>query len=161
MLSLHDLDHRLPTIARQIHAIRRAAYKQEAELLAVAHFPPLERSLEDVLNSCEAFVGASQDSELVGVVSTCADDEGRGINISSLVVHPAHQRRGFGIALVRAVVQRYAGTELTVQTAAANAPALSLYAHLGFREYRRWTVGQEALELVKLSLSAASVRGAA
>lgn len=161
MLSLHDLDHRLPTIARQIHAIRRAAYKQEAELLGVAHFPPLERSLEDVLNSCEAFVGASQDSELVGVVSTCADDEGRGINISSLVVHPAHQRRGFGIALVRAVMQRYAGTELTVQTAAANAPALSLYAHIGFWEYRRWTVGQEGLELVKLSLSAASVRGAA
>ena len=70
MLSLHDLDHRLPAVARQIHAIRRAAYKQEAELLAVAHFPPLERALEDVLNSSETFVGALQDNILVGVLST-------------------------------------------------------------------------------------------
>ena len=161
MPSLSSIDHRIHVVAQQIHAIRMAAYKQEAELLGLRRFPPLERRVDDILGSSEEFIGVFQDGTLAGVLSACPDEEGRGISISSLVVHPAHQQRGLGQALVRAATERYLASEITVQTAAANVPALALYARLGFKEYRRWAFGSEPLELVKLSRSPAPVQSAA
>ena len=101
MLSLSSIDHRIYVVAQQIHAIRMAAYKQEAELLGLTRFPPLERKVDDILASSEEFIGAFEDETLAGVLSVGPDEEGRGMSISSLVVHPAYQQRGLGRALVR------------------------------------------------------------
>jgi ribosomal protein S18 acetylase RimI-like enzyme len=161
MLLLSSIDHRTHVVAQQVHAVRIAAYKQEAELLRVTRFPPLEQQVADILNSSEDFLGAFENQSLAGVLSVCQDEEGRGLSISSLVVLPAQQRRGVGRALVKAVIEQHHTSEFTVQTAAANAPALALYAEFGFKEYRRWAFGSEPLELVKLSRSAAAARSAA
>ncbi len=155
MLSLSSINHRSHAVAHQIHAVQMAAYKQEAELLRVDRFPPLARTVDDVLTSLEEFIGAFDGGTLAGVLSACPDEEGRGISISSLVVHPAYQKRGLGLALVREATQRYLGSELTVQTAAANIPALTLYERLGFKVYRRWAISNEPFEMVKLSRSPA------
>jgi ribosomal protein S18 acetylase RimI-like enzyme len=155
MPSLSSIDHRIQVVAQQIHVVRMAAYKQEDELLGVTRFPPLERRVDDILSSSEEFIGAFEEGTLAGVLSVCHDEEGRGISISSLVVHPAYQQRGLGQALVRDATERYLASEFTVQTAAANVPALALYARFGFKEYRRWAFGSEPLELVKLSRSPA------
>lgn len=151
MLLLSSIDNRRQSVAQQVHEIRMVAYKQEAELLRVERFPPLEERVADILESSEEFVGAFDGEYLVGVLSVCPDDEGLGLSISSLVVTPAQQRRGVGDALVKAALGRHSTSNFTVQTAAANAPALALYARFGFKEYRRWAVGNEPLELVKLS----------
>ena len=158
---LSSIDHRVHVVAQQIHAVRMAAYEQEAKLLGLAHFPPLERGIDDILNSAEAFVGAFMDESLAGVLSLCPDEEGRGMSISSLVVHPASQQRGVGRALLKAITEQHSGGEITVQTAAANARALALYSQFGFKEYRRWCYGGESLELVKLSRPAVPTRSAA
>jgi ribosomal protein S18 acetylase RimI-like enzyme len=151
MRVLSSVDHRNHTVAQQIHAIRMAAYRQEAELLGLDRFPPLERGVDDILSSEEEFVGAFEGESLAGVLSVCPDEEGRGVSISSLVVHPTFQGRGLGRALVETVIERHGAGEITVQTAAANTPALTLYSRFGFKEYRRWFLGSEPLELVKLS----------
>ena len=161
MRSLSSIDHRIHVVAQQIHAIRMAAYAQEAELLAVTRFPPLERRVDDILTSAEEFIGAFEAKTLAGVLSVCPDEEGRGISISSLVVHPTHQRQGIGQALLRSVIDRYPTSELTVQTAAANTPALALYFRFGFSEYRRWALGTEPIELVKLGRPFAAAPSAA
>lgn len=106
--------------------------------------------MADVARSGESCLGAYGGDELVGAVGTCRDEEDPAINIASLVVSPAHQRRGVARTLVSAVIAQHAGVELTVQTGAANAPALALYAELGFVECRRWLVGDPPLELVRL-----------
>jgi ribosomal protein S18 acetylase RimI-like enzyme len=161
MLLLSSIDHRAHVIAQQVHAVRMAAYKQEAKLLRVARFPPLEKQIDDILNSSGEFLGAFENQTLAGVLSVCQDEEGRGLSISSLVVLPAQQRRGVGRALITAVIERHHTSEFTVQTAAANAPALALYAEFGFKEYRRWAFGSEPLELVKLRRAPAARRSAA
>jgi ribosomal protein S18 acetylase RimI-like enzyme len=161
MLLLSSIDHRTHVVAQQVHAVRMAAYKQEAELLRVARFPPLEKQIDDILNSSEEFLGAFENQTLAGVLSVCQDEEGRGLSISSLVVLPAQQRRGVGRALVTAMIERHHTSEFTVQTAAANAPALALYAEFGFKEYRHWALGSEPLELVKLRRAPAAARSAA
>jgi ribosomal protein S18 acetylase RimI-like enzyme len=98
----------------------------------------------------EGFTGAFKEEKLVGVLSLCTCEDGCGVNISSLVVLPDFQRRGIGRALLAAVTEKHGSTGITVQTAAANGPALALYESYRFTVYRRWSVGSEKLELVKL-----------
>jgi ribosomal protein S18 acetylase RimI-like enzyme len=60
--------------------------------------------------------------------------------IVNLAVAPGHRRRGLARALLRAVLDeavRRGWTRLRVATADSSAPALALYAGLGFRETRR------------------------
>ena len=72
------------------------------------------------------------------------------MHISSLVVAPHRQHQGIGRLLLAAALEQWRHAVLTVSTAAKNAPALSLYAKFGFKEYRRKSLGPEAVELVKL-----------
>lgn len=144
------VDHSVAGIAKQIHAVQMAAYAQEAELLGAIYFPPLERTVEEVRTSAETFLAAFVDAEMVGAVSISPDQEGRGMNIASLVVAPQFQRRGIGAALTGGILAEHGSGEVTVQTGAKNLPALALYSQAGFVELRRWLVGREPLELVKL-----------
>lgn len=156
MIRVTPVDHRLPDNARQLHAIQMAAYRQEADLLGAVDFPPLQRSVADIAQSSESYVGAYIGDELVGAISTCRDEEDPAVNIASLVVSPAHQRRGVARTLVRAVIAQHAGVALTVQTGAGNAPVLALYEEFGFVECRRWLAGDPPLELVRLRRTASA-----
>jgi ribosomal protein S18 acetylase RimI-like enzyme len=144
------VDHGAFVLAQQLHAVQMSAYAQEARLLGAVYFPPLERTVEDLRTSAEEFLAAFVGDEIVGAIGIRPDEEGMGINIASLVVAPQFQRRGIGRGLMAAVLAAHGGGELTVQTGAKNVPALALYAQVGFVELRRWLVGREPLELIKL-----------
>nr|WP_283254224.1 GNAT family N-acetyltransferase [Ramlibacter paludis] len=126
------------------------AYAQEAALLGATWFPPLERTVEDVQSSKEHFLAARADGRIAGAIGVEPDPEGLGITIASLVVDPCFQRQGMGRKLLEAVLAAHGDAGLTVQTGARNAPALALYEAKGFVVTRRWLVGREPLELVRL-----------
>lgn len=153
---IEPVDHSVLGIARQLHAVQMSAYAQEARLLGATCFAPLERTVDEVRTSSEGYVAAFIEDEIVGAVSVWPDQEGMGMNIASLVVAPHYQRRGIGRRLLAAVLAEHGGGELTVQTGANNLPALALYTQAGFVELRRWLVGREPLELVKLRRPAAT-----
>ena len=113
-------------------------------------FPPLKRSVEEVRDAAESFLVAFIGDELVGAASVWPDPEGVGINVASLVVSPHFQRQGIGTALLASILATHGKGEITVQTGVKNLPALAVYARAGFVEFRRWFVGREPLELVKL-----------
>lgn len=150
MLQLHPLVHSEAAIAAKIHALQMAAYAQEAALLGITTFPPLQRTAKDVLQSSESFLGAFEDHTLVGALGTQPDETDDSIQITSLVVHPKHQRKGIGRRLLQASIKQHASCAMTVQTAAANAPALHLYAEFQFTIHRHWSVGYPPLTLVQL-----------
>ncbi len=149
--------HETLSIAQQLHAVQMRAYAREAQLLGAFYFPPLERTVDDVRGSTEEFLAAFVENEMVGVISTWPDEEGMGVNIATLVVVPQFQRQGIGRRLMSTVLAAHGGGELTVQTGAKNLPALTLYGQSGFVEVRRWRVGREPLELVKLHRPASKV----
>jgi len=138
-----------------------AAYKQEAELLGVRYFPPLERTPEDISRSDEHYLGVFENERLVGALSLSQNRRSLGMNIDSLVVSPARQRKGLGKALLAETLALYGTQTLTVQTGAKNGPALALYSGFGFSESNRIVVGYEELELVVLCRPAATTRSAA
>ena len=147
---IEPVDHSVLAIAQQLHAVQMSAYAQEAQLVGATYFPPLERTVDELRTYPEEFVAAFIEEQLVGAVSVWPDPEGLGANIASLVVAPPYQRRGIGRRLLATVLAKLGGGVVTVQTGAKNVPALALYAQTGFVELRRWLVGHEPLELVKL-----------
>lgn len=140
-----------------MHAVLVPAYAQEAALLQVAHFPPMERSAAEIQAGGGLSLGAFIAGQLVGVLSLEPDDEPGQILVSALVVHPASHRLGAGRALLREVIARAPEAVFAVATAALNEPALQLYRSQGFVEYRRGVIGPEAIALVKLRRSLASL----
>ena len=150
MVAIRPLEHRLRTVAEQMHAVIRLAYAQEAALLQVHHFGPLGTTVEDLQRSAEFHLGAWAGDALLGVVSVGPDDEPDQLCIAKLVVHPAAQRQGIARALMQYALRRGEGAVFVVSTGAANAPALALYRELGFVTYRHGSIGAEQLAMVKL-----------
>ena len=116
-------------------AVQRAGYAVEARLVGVEALPPQHETLEDLLGEC--LWVAEQRGAAVGLLGL---EEGRELVIARLVVAPASMRRGIGRALARHALALARGRAVRVGTAAANAPALALYASLGFERVRERTV---------------------
>jgi ribosomal protein S18 acetylase RimI-like enzyme len=153
-IAVRPLSHQEPAVAAQIHAVMMLAYAQEAALLQVKHFVPLEKAVTDLQASAEFYVGAFAGDTLVGSISLGPDDEPDQLCIHSLVVHPNAQRQGIGRALVADVLRRAEGVVVAVATAELNAPALALYQAFGFVPYKRGEIGPERLALLKLRRAA-------
>ena len=150
MIRIEPLQHRdLPT-ARRLHAVLMPAYTQEAALLGAGDFPPLTRTAEDIQRSGDMHLGALRGDELLGAVSIGPDDEPGQLCITSLVVHPAHQRQGAARALLAEVLRLGPDQVFAVSTGAANTPALALYREFGFVAYRHGVMGADSLPVVKL-----------
>jgi ribosomal protein S18 acetylase RimI-like enzyme len=150
VIDVMQVNHHDPAVAAAIHAVQIAAYTQEARLLGARHFPPLERTIRDIQISTENYFAAFDNMTLVGVISFGPDEDPGARNITSLVVHPDRQQEGIASILLHRLIENFGADPMTVQTAAKNLPALALYAKFGFVECKRWSVGAEALELVRL-----------
>jgi ribosomal protein S18 acetylase RimI-like enzyme len=150
VIIVEPLQHHDAATARRLHAVLVTAYAQEAALLGVQQFAPLGRTAEDIQRSADLHLGALRGDMLLGAVSVGPDDEAEQLCITSLVVHPVHQRQGVGRALLTEVLRLGRAQAFAVSTAAANAPALALYREFGFVAYRQGVMGAESLPVVKL-----------
>jgi GNAT superfamily N-acetyltransferase len=161
MIRVAVVDHRVLPVARALHAIQMAAYAQEAALLGAVRFPPLERTVADVAEAEETYLGAFIAGGLVGALGAAPEPAGRCVGIASLVVDPAHQRKGIARELLRRAIAQHPACDFTVQTGARNAPALALYGRFGFEACGRLFVGTERLALVQLRRPASAPRDVA
>lgn len=149
------LDSGHPEIAAAIHRVLQAAYRVEAELLGVADFVPLRRTVEQIATSPGRFWGAFVEGGLAAVIEVEFPPSDPP-HIAALAVHPDAFRQGLGSALLRHVIDHHGGERgLTVSTGAQNRPALRLYATLDFRESCRWATfdGIPMVTLLRLPTS--------
>jgi ribosomal protein S18 acetylase RimI-like enzyme len=130
-IRLADLDRE----ADALLAVQRAGYAVEARLVGVEALPPQHETVADLLG--ESLWVAEQRGAVVGLLGL---EDGGELVIARLVVAPASMRRGIGRALARHALALAGGRAVRVGTAAANAPALALYASLGFERVRERTV---------------------
>jgi ribosomal protein S18 acetylase RimI-like enzyme len=134
-------------LAEALAALQRAAYRVEAVLVGSDEIPALRETGADLAGSGETFLG-DPDWGFVAYVR-----DGGALDVHRLVVHPLHHRRGLATRLLDALDVAERGIDrTTVSTAAANAPALALYARRGFVRKRTWTTpgGLKLLQLERV-----------
>lgn len=149
-IRVHPADHRDRAVAEGIHAVQKAAYTLEAELLGARRFPPLDRTVDDVQRGAERFIVATDNGAIIGAIGVEPGAAPGELLIGSLVVMPDRWREGIGRRLVQAVIDAHPTTPLTVSTGVKNAPGPALYAACGFVEYGREVRGEERIEVVLL-----------
>lgn len=131
------IKHSNEGVASQIHHVFQNAYKIEAALIGVECFPPLQRSIVDIVNSTTEFYGFKDKDVLAAVVEIAIDSE--YADIHSLTVDPAYFRKGIAGQLIAYVLALPDVGYAVVETAVVNGPAIELYKKYGFVEFRRWT----------------------
>ncbi|MCP5106781.1 MAG: GNAT family N-acetyltransferase [bacterium] len=150
-VNLRKLNHRREAMALQIHRLSQSAYQIEAELLGVTEFPPLNRTVDDILNSSSQFFGCTKNNDLVAAVEI--ENTGHHhIHIAGLVVSPDCFRQGLGRRLVLWTLEQIKWKVATVSTDSANIPAIRLYEKLGFQKSSQRRL-DENFTIVTLSMS--------
>jgi ribosomal protein S18 acetylase RimI-like enzyme len=123
-------------MAEKIQIVFQASYKIEAKLLNATNFPPLQRTLENYIQSKTAFYGYSKNGELAAVAEMNTDND--FILIRSLVVHPDFFRRGIAGKLIEFIFDTFESNLFIVETGLANGPATKLYEKYGFVAVHQW-----------------------
>lgn len=140
--------------APEILAVCHAAFASEAERYDDWSLPPLHETVVDLeaAFATHLILKAVEASLIVGSVrgelrqGTC--------HIARLVVDPAHQGRGIGEALARAIENRFPdATRFEIFTGHRSTAALRLYDKLGYRRFREESL-HERLTLVYLAKEA-------
>lgn len=137
---IRKLDHKNPEEASKIREVFQESYAVEAKLLkAENNFPPLKRPLAGFIEADSAFHGHFENESLAGVIEIKSEDD--STHIQSLVVSPRFFRRGIGSQLLQFVIDKFDTPVFTVETGAANDPAIALYERFDFQITRKWMTG--------------------
>ncbi|MGW7682213.1 GNAT family N-acetyltransferase [Kribbella sp. NPDC054772] len=126
-------------LAERLLAIQHAAYAVEAELIGFDGIPPLQENLDGLMSSSEHWLGRYDGTLLVGAVAYEFPDD-RTVEISRLIVDPAHGRRGHGRALLDELDRIEPRPVSLVSTGAVNTPATALYKSRGYAEVSHTTI---------------------
>ncbi len=131
MIDITLLDHRSPAVAHQIVEVQQAGYRVEAQLTGYDGMPGLTQDAEAVAALDETLLGASEDENLLGVLGYTR--HGDQVDVSRLVVHPDHFRKGIGSLLLRELHAREQDARrVEVMTTTGNTPATALYLREGY-----------------------------
>jgi ribosomal protein S18 acetylase RimI-like enzyme len=118
------------TLAERLLAIQHAAYAVEAELIGFDGIPPLQEDLDGLMSSTELWLGRYDGTLLVGAIAYELSAD--AVEISRLIVDPAHARRGHGRALLDHLDRIEPRPVSLVSTGSANIPAVNLYKSRGY-----------------------------
>ena len=123
-------------IAEKIYFLFQSSYLIEAKILGVEDFPPLNRTIDDIIDSDSDFYACCSNDNFIAVIEI--DFEDQLTHIQSLVVCPTYFRQGIGNKMVDFVLKKYTPSLFSVETGVDNIPARRLYEAYGFLEVKQW-----------------------
>lgn len=127
-----------PADAAAILALQKLAYQSEARLYNDFSIPPLLQTLEELRGefSHKTILKATLDQHLIGSVRGFQQDD--TCFMQRLIVHPDHQGRGLGAALMRRLEGAFpAARRAELFTGHRSERNIRLYERLGFRIFRQ------------------------
>ena len=134
-----NLNNKSVAVAKKLFSIWQESYSIEAEILKVNNFPPLNRTVEDFVDSFTRFYGYVKD-DVYNAVVEIRDNDGT-FHIQSLVVQPSQFRKGLASKMIAFVLSENMNSNFTVETGCDNLPAINLYLKFGFVETEQYETG--------------------
>ena len=126
-------------VAEQLYSIWQASYPIEKEMIGAEVFPPLDRTVLDFQSTENVFYAYIVKDEFAGVIEVARIED--YIHLQSLVVHPAHFRKGIATALIKYAMKTHTSAKYSVETGFENVPAKRLYESFAFRETKVYDTG--------------------
>lgn len=133
LLMLKDTD-----MVEQLWSLQHSAYRLEAKAVGLTETPPLPDTFDSIRTSRDVFFGElSEDDELLGAIAV-RDELPGTLEITRLMVHPGHLRKGIGAKLLQYVLTVHRDKQgFTVTASTLNAPAVALYRKFGFQPVKQ------------------------
>ncbi|NLL96264.1 MAG: GNAT family N-acetyltransferase [Clostridiaceae bacterium] len=118
-------------------ALQKLAYKSEAEIYDDFEIPPLTQTLvgikEDYKN--QVILKMVLDGKIIGSVRAYKKDY--VCHIGRLIVHPAHQNKGYGKCLIKAIEEYFSDCKkFSLFTGKKSTRNLYFYNSLGYKTVR-------------------------
>lgn len=122
---------------KDILELQYLAYQSEAELLNNYDIPPLKQLLSDLQNeySIGTILKAVDDKGII-IGSVRAYKETDTLHIGKLIVHPQHQKKGIGTALLREIEIVCPAKRYELFTSNKSQNNLRLYEKLGYTRFK-------------------------
>ena len=124
----------------EILAVQKAAFEAEAQLVNDWNISPLTQTLDELADDWSQGImlkAVNEDGTIVGTVrGHMAPD---GFYIGRLAVQPQWQGRGYGSALLEAMIGRAESNRLVLFTSTKSERNLRLYERFGFRPFKKST----------------------
>ena len=120
------------------------AYQSEAELLNNYDIPPLKQTISEIQKEFENGIilkAVNDGGKIIGSVRAYQKDN--TVYIGKLIVHPEHQKKGIGTALLHEIEIVCPSERYELFTSDKSKNNLRLYEKLGYRSFKEQSITQE------------------
>jgi ribosomal protein S18 acetylase RimI-like enzyme len=121
----------------EILALQKLAYVSEAEIYNDYSIPPLLQTIDDIKNEYAAwtFMKAVDSGKIIASVR--ANEHDGTCYIGKLIVHPEHQNKGIGTALMKSIESHFKDCKrYELFTGHKSVKNIYLYEKLGYRIFK-------------------------
>ena len=120
------------------------AYQSEAKLLNSYDIPPLKQTLPEIQKEFKDGIilkAVNDGSKIIGSVRAYQKDD--TVYIGKLIVHPEHQKKGIGTALLHEIEIVCPSARYELFTSDKSKDNLRLYQKLGYKSFKEQEITKE------------------
>ena len=133
-----------PEDLNTILELQYLAYQSEADLFGTRDIPPLKQTLDEVTREYNnGLILKMTDDDDIIIGSVRAHEKDGTVYIGKLMVHPDHQKKGYGSKLLTGIEECFPGKRYELFTSTRSTDNIRLYKKLGYKEFKQEAVNDE------------------
>ncbi len=121
----------------EILELQYLAYQSEAKLLNNPNIPPLQETIDQLMEEYEKGIilkAVEENGEIIGSVRAYLEND--TVHIGKLIVHPTFQGKGIGTKLLHTIENEYGNVRYELFTSKKSTRNIKLYERIGYKVFK-------------------------